>query len=128
MIMGKYSFSKTARLLKSADFERVFNTRCSASDGLIIVYSAPGITEETRLGLNVSRRCGNAVIRNQWKRALREAFRLIQNELPRQLDLVVLPRPSARPDVDRLKASLMNLTTLNANKLAATEAQRDECL
>ncbi len=116
-------FPKRVRLLKSADFDRVFAGRCSFADGLIVVYFATGESERPRLGLVVSRKCGNAVVRNRWKRALREAFRLVQHELPRHLDLVVLPKRGAKPEVARLQASFRKLAASADAKLAAASKQ-----
>jgi len=117
--MAKFNFPKSARILKSDHFDRVFNARCSFSDGLIVVYFATSDREQQRLGLVVSRKCGNAVVRNRWKRALREAFRLVQHQLPSHLDLVVLPRRGARPDVHRLQNSFQQLAARATKKLAA---------
>lgn len=67
-----------------------------------------------RLGLSVSKRLGNAVARNRWKRILREAFRLHRERLPAGLDLVVVPRAGGQAELDRATASLCRL----AQKLA----------
>lgn len=75
----------------------------------MVVYFARNQSPGPRLGLVVSRKCGKAVARNRWKRALREAFRLVQHELPGQLDLVVLPRKDAEPNVARLQRSFVQL-------------------
>ncbi len=116
--MPEYNFPKEVRLLKSADFQRVFRRRCSFADGLIVVYFDTSESERPRLGLVVSRKCGNAVLRNRWKRALREAFRQVQHELPRHLDLLVLPKRGAKPEVARLQASFRQLAKRASNKLA----------
>lgn len=52
---------------------------------------------EFRLGLAVTRKCGNAVERNRIKRVLREFFRLRQQELP-AMDIVVTPKRHLRAD------------------------------
>lgn len=122
--MKRYGFSKLARLLKPAEFDRVMRGRVSASDGLVIVYAARGEGEATRLGLVVSRRCGNAVVRNRWKRLLREAFRLSIHELPVGLDLVVLPRPGADPHLVRLQKSLQTLAARLEQRLPAAQPRR----
>ena len=118
-----FDFPKTVRLLKSADFDRVFARRCSFADGLIVVYFANSESERPRLGLVVSRKCGNAVVRNRWKRALREAFRLVQHELPSHFDLVVLPKRGAKPEVARLQASLKQLAARAVDKLATSDSK-----
>ncbi len=115
--MPPSDFPKTVRLLKSAEFDRVFRRRCSVSDGWMVLYCDHGESERPRLGMVVSRKCGNAVARNRWKRALREAFRLAQHELPRHLELVVLPRRGAKPDVGRLFTSLQQLAARAEKKL-----------
>ena len=97
------------RLLKADDFERVFAARVSAGDALLVVYGAANELDHPRLGLTVSRKTGPATVRNLWKRTVREAFRLVQHELP-SLDLVCIPRSQAEPDFKRLLQSLPELT------------------
>jgi ribonuclease P protein component len=56
--------------------------------------AAGSAAPRNRLGLTVSRKVGNAVVRNQIKRRIREWFRRHRNEFPKG-DLVVIARPSA---------------------------------
>jgi len=121
--MKRFDFPKQARLLKSAEFDRVFRRRRSRSDGFVIIYACESISDRPRLGLTVSRKCGNAVVRNRWKRALREAFRLVQHELP-PVDLVVLPRRGAEPDVARLQHSLKALVEQVSQRLNFSETDK----
>ena len=120
--MKPHGFSKSARLLKTAEFDRVFKRRCAASDDNIVLHAALGLTEEPRLGLVVSRKCGNAVTRNRWKRALREAFRLVRSELP-ACDFAVVPRGGVVPAVAELQQSFRALSGRLAKRLQSASKE-----
>jgi len=108
MLMADLRFPKRLRLLKPAEFEHVMQGRVSATDARVRMYGMANELGHPRLGLVVSRRIGDAVVRSIWKRALREAFRLAQHELP-ACDLVCLPHRDAVPDVARLVESFAKL-------------------
>ena len=108
--MSQFRFTRSQRVLKTAEFDRVFERRCSVTDGTLVLYAADNGMDHSRLGLVVSRKVGPAVVRTRWKRCLREAFRLAQHELPKGLDLVVLPRPQATPTMPLVRESLQKLT------------------
>lgn len=116
-------FPKSSRLLKSAEFDRVFQRRRSRGDGVLVVYACENEIGAPRLGLVVSRKAGNAVVRNRWKRCLREAFRLSQSELP-PVDLVVLPRPAAAASMPVVRRSLVRLAQDAAELLALRRGER----
>jgi ribonuclease P protein component len=124
-LMTNYRFPKRMRLLKPNDFERVFAARRSAGDGFMVLYGAPSNFTHSRLGLTVSRKVGSAVVRNRWKRALREAFRLVQHELP-PLDIICIPRAGAEPDVRRLCKSFPSLSARVARQFEHQELRDTE--
>ena len=107
--MSDASFPKSRRVLKSAEFERVFSRRRSQGDAWLLVYGYENGLAYPRLGLVASRKYGNAVRRARWKRRLREAFRLAQQDLPAGIDLVVLPRSKAEPSLALVQQSLLKL-------------------
>ena len=114
---NEFRFPKSSRLLRTAEFDRVFERRRSHGNDLLVVYGCENNLPMSRLGLVVSRKCGNAVARARWKRCLREAFRLSQHELPAGLDLVVLPRGGAVPTTARVRQALLELTLKVARRL-----------
>lgn len=97
---------KTFSLKTTAEFQAVFQKRCSASDGLLIVYvlgaEHDGHDNGHRLGLSVSKRYGCAVRRVRWKRLVRAAFRQVcaDSELFEgfSFDMVVVPGRTRRAD------------------------------
>ncbi|MFM7107183.1 MAG: ribonuclease P protein component [Planctomycetaceae bacterium] len=92
-------FPRAARLLRPGDFARVYGRKRSAAAGPIVVYAAPNrcVDGGARLGLSVSRRIGGAVVRNRWKRVLREAFREVRGDLPAGTDVIVVVRSGQAP-------------------------------
>jgi ribonuclease P protein component len=107
--MSDCRFSKRLRLLKPADFRRVLDAHRTAADASIRVSGVANDLGHPRLGLTVSRKVGDAVERNRWKRILREAFRLTQHKLP-ALDLICIPRGEKCPGLQRIAESLLALS------------------
>ena len=121
-LMPCYGFPKSRRLLKAAEFDRVFRRRRSQADGMLLVYACENSLPHARLGLVVSRKVGNSVARNRWKRCLREAFRLAQHELPAGLDLIVLPRAGAEASLPRMRQSPCQLVGRLARQMDSSIA------
>jgi ribonuclease P protein component len=117
--MPDQRFPKQRRLLRASEFQRVLDARCVAVDSMLRLFGAANGLGHARLGLTVSRKVGQAVVRNRWKRSLREAYRQAQHELP-ALDLVCIPRAGATPDVRQLTASLPALAKRLEKKIDQT--------
>lgn len=81
------------RVRSSDDFKRVYAARLSVRLPEITVAYAPNGLARTRLGLSVSTKNGNAVIRNRIKRVFRAAFRETRGVFPAGLDCVLIPNP-----------------------------------
>ena len=69
------SFPKSARILVRRDFLRIQNQGLRIHSKHLVFQFLAGGTGESRLGITVSRKVGNAVLRTQLKRWIREAFR-----------------------------------------------------
>lgn len=88
-----YAFPRSHRLAGKRQFESVFEAKTRQSRGPIAIFAKPNGLRHVRIGLSVSRSVGTAPRRNRIKRLLREAFRLMQHDLPAGYDLVVVVRP-----------------------------------
>ncbi len=124
--MGDQRFLPAYHVRRGADFQRAYRRRCTASDGRLLVFGCPNGLAYPRLGLSVSRKVGKAVVRNRWKRLLREAFRLSRQQLPVGIDLVVIPRRGAEPGLTELLDSLPRLAGRVARRLGRVEAGGDD--
>jgi ribonuclease P protein component len=109
MAERRQTYPKTHRLSGELAFKAVYDARVRESRGPLTAYARPNDLGHPRLGLSVSRRVGTAPRRNRIKRLLREAFRLMQHDLPRGYDLVIVIRPhepQLLADYQRLLSSL----------------------
>ncbi len=103
------NFSRDNRIRRQADFDRAYKTKVYAADDVLVVNASLNGLTVARLGLSVSRKVGNAVMRNKWKRRIREAFRLQQEKFPPGLDIVVRPKLGAACDFHAIARSLPQL-------------------
>jgi len=94
---------KRRRLSRSGEFDRVYRDGSSHATRYLVLYSFPRGEEDggARLGVSVSRRVGGAVERNRVKRALREAFWELDEELPNDHDFVLVARPQLAEMIGR---------------------------
>jgi ribonuclease P protein component len=111
-------FRKAEHLRRPADFRRVYDRRCRASDAWLLVYACPNDLGFSRIGLSVSKKYGSAPARNRLRRLYREAFRLSKQELPRGFDFVLVPRSPNEPKLDALRQALIALANRTARRLA----------
>lgn len=122
--MSKQNFSRTHRIRHQADFDRVYSSGCYAADQVLVMYADRNDREYCRLGLSVSRKVGNAIVRNRWKRLIREAFRGSRGALPAGLDLVIRPRRGAEADFQAILAALPRLAKQLDKKLLRLASSR----
>jgi ribonuclease P protein component len=113
----RLTFPQSHRMKTPADFERCYARKKSSSDTTLIVYACENGLPHPRLGCSVSKKIGNAVVRNRYKRLFREAFRLKQHELPAGTDLILIPRSGEEPTLLMVEDSLIKLAHQAARKL-----------
>ena len=124
--MARFTFRKHEHLRRPEEFRRVYDRRRSVSDHWLIVYACENDLPHLRLGLSVSRKVGQATHRNRLRRLYREAFRLTRHEMPKGMDLILIPRRSDEPTLADLQQSLPRLVRLAARKLASGPAKPTE--
>jgi ribonuclease P protein component len=89
------SFPRSARLLRHADFERVYKQgRRHFAAHMTVFYLARAEGDGLRVGFTVGRVLGGAVVRNRMKRRLREAVRRHRPLESAAVDVVINPKKS----------------------------------
>ncbi len=88
-------FPKRARLLKRSEFLHLSRAGKKSQTSHFVVLSKTNDKGESRLGVTVSTKVGNAVTRNRIKRLVREFFRRHSGELPSPQDIVIIARKGA---------------------------------
>ena len=93
--MRFYSFPKTERLLNRQDFVNLNRSgKRYHTNHFTVIYRKNGLGN-TRFGVTVTKRTGNAVKRNRLKRLIREFYRLNKSYFPEGYDIVVAAKKNA---------------------------------
>ena len=106
---------KEYRVKKNKEFQEAFKKGKSFANRQFVVYSLekPG-QEHFRIGLSVSKKIGNAVMRNQIKRYIRQAFLEMENDLHNHFDYIIIARkPVAEMGFQEIKKSLTHVLKLS---------------
>jgi ribonuclease P protein component len=89
--MLNFCFPKASRLRFSKQYRLVNKQGEQRGGRLIQIQVRRGYCSDRKLGITVSRRYGKAIVRNRFKRLVREAFRLSQHDLPSHIHVNVRP-------------------------------------
>jgi len=117
----RFRFPADRRVRSGLDFERIYALKRRMGDPCLLVFAAQNGLPQSRIGVSVSRKHGNSVVRHRLRRLLKEAFRLEQHELPTGIDLILIPgRDSSTATVDQFRQSLRSLSHRVARKLDGT--------
>lgn len=93
---------KAYRIKKNSDFQFIYKKGKSVANRQFVVYTKTNKElAHFRLGISVSKKIGNAVVRNRIKRAIRENFKVHKEDII-PIDIIVIARQPAK-DMDTLQ-------------------------
>lgn len=106
--LPSFGFPKSARLLRRAEFRRVYDNGTRLQSSSFAVFYLPRTDGlPPRVGFTTPRALGKAVVRNRLRRRLREAVRLELPAFPRPIDYIFHPRrPVAGASFPGLRAEV----------------------
>lgn len=96
---------------KNNEFKKVYEAKNSFATKNIVVYVFKNVDmERNRLGISVSKKVGNSIVRHKLTRRMREIFREIDKNLKKSFDIVVLFRiGSEKKEFFELKEDFIKL-------------------
>ena len=101
---------KSESLKKNQDFQKVYKNGTSKANRYLVMYVLPNQHMKNRLGISVSKKVGNSVVRHRLTRLIRESYRLHEAEFDDSLDIVVVARPLAKDrSYQEIESALMHL-------------------
>lgn len=83
-------------LKKYGDFQKVYHKRSSFANRYLVMYIKENELEKNRIGISVSKKVGNSVVRHRLTRLIRESYRLNEEAFERGYDIVVVARVNAK--------------------------------
>lgn len=101
-------------LKKYGDFQRVYKKGKSYANKYLIMYVMKQDTQKNRIGISVSKKVGNSVVRHRITRLIRESYRLNETKFVDGLDIVVIARLGAKGrNFFDMESALLHLARLH---------------
>ena len=109
----------TERLKKNSDFQIVFKNGKSRANKYFVMYIRKNGLSVNRIGVSVSKKIGNSVVRHRVKRLVKESYRLCEHMFDSGSDIVIIARKGAEElDYKSTESSIIHLFKLH--KLIST--------
>ena len=100
-------------LKKNRDFQLLYKEGKSCANRYLVLYVKENGLEKNRLGVSVSKKVGNSIVRHRITRLIRESYRLHEDMFNSGLDMVVIARVSAKDrGMREIESALLHLGKL----------------
>jgi ribonuclease P protein component len=108
-------FRERDRVKRGDDFTAIIRHGAFAADDVLVVNVRHRTTGDgdlaagasrSRLGITIPKKTGPAVVRNRWKRWIREAFRTQRSQIPVGLEIIVRPKRDSQGGFEAIVRSL----------------------
>lgn len=101
-------------LKKTHEFSHVYKNGKSYANKYLVMYVLENDLNHNRLGISVSKKVGNSVIRHRITRLIRESYRLNDEKFLTCFDIVVVARIGAKDKgFKEIESALMHLGKLH---------------
>jgi ribonuclease P protein component len=101
-------------LKKNHQFQNVYQNGKSYANKYLVMYVWENSSDINRIGISVSKKVGNSVVRHRITRLVRESYRLHENIFNSGLDIVIIARPGAAAvGYKEVESALLHLSKLH---------------
>ncbi len=108
-----YEYPHSESLKKNRDFQLLYKEGKSRANRYLVLYVKENGLEKNRLGVSVSKKVGNSIVRHRITRLIRESYRLHEDMFNSGLDMVVIARVSAKDrSMREIESALLHLGKL----------------
>ena len=99
-------------LRKNWEFQAVYRNGKSKANRCLIIKKNDA--SSNRIGISVSKKVGNSIVRHRVTRVIREVMRLHWKEIKSGYDIVIVARPSAKEsDYGKFESAIFHLLNLH---------------
>lgn len=111
---GNYNMKFSESLKKNKDFQIVYRQGKSYANKYLVLYVMKNNTGKNRIGISVSKKVGNSVVRHHLTRLIRESYRLQEEYFQCGYDLIVVVRVGAKEvTYKEMESALIHLGKLH---------------
>nr|WP_178633086.1 ribonuclease P protein component [uncultured Mediterraneibacter sp.] len=101
-------------LKKNKEFQAVYRSGKSLANKCLVMYIIPNELNKNRIGISVSKKVGNSVVRHHLARLIRESYRLSEEHFQCGYDIVIIARTGAKEkNYHEVESALIHLGKLH---------------
>ncbi|MBB2184739.1 ribonuclease P protein component [Lachnospiraceae bacterium MD1] len=106
--------NNTESLKKNEEFVEVYRNGKSLANKYLVMYVKKNNMEKNRIGISVSKKVGNSVVRHRITRLIRESYRLSEDSFELGFDIIVVARVGAKEkSYSEIESALLHLMKLH---------------
>jgi|LSQX01.2.fsa_nt_gb ribonuclease P protein component len=89
---GKYKMGRIIKIKENREFQKIYRKGRYAVSKSLVIYMQPNSIQMNRIGITASKKYGKSVKRNRIRRLIRESYYVLQDDIKKGYDFVIVAR------------------------------------